>query len=131
MTLTKRYILRLFISLKYISANVIDRKRGQIVVSASTAEKSMKQAMECGSSCNVKAAEAVGEVLAMRLKVGGLDQGGEGNGIHVDVNKEVEKKGFKNRTKILAIVDALKNHGVKLVLNDGGKDGGTSNPSQF
>ncbi|KAI3852679.1 hypothetical protein MKX03_014001 [Papaver bracteatum] len=131
MTLTKRYILRLFMSLKYISANVIDRKRGQIVVSASTAEKSMKQAME--SSCNVKAAEAVGEVLAMRLKVGGLDQGGEGNGIHVNVNKEVEKKGFKNRTKILALVDALKNHGVKLVLDDddGKDDGDTSSPTQF
>ena len=35
----------------------------------------------------------------MRLKVEGLEQG-QGRGIHVDVNKEVEKKGFKNRNKL-------------------------------
>lgn len=35
----------------------------------------------------------------MRLKVEGLEHG-LGSGIHVDLNKEIEKKGFKNRTKI-------------------------------
>ncbi|KAK4857526.1 hypothetical protein QYF36_002043 [Acer negundo] len=55
-----------------------------------------------------EAAAIVGEVLAMRLKVEGLEQG-QGRGIHVDVNKEVEKKGFKNRTKIWAIAELLIN----------------------
>ncbi|KAA8550336.1 hypothetical protein F0562_002020 [Nyssa sinensis] len=56
----------------------------------------------------------------------GLEQG-QGRGIHVDVNKEVEKKGFKNRTKVWAIVNALKNNGVKLILDD--DDNSTSRPS--
>ncbi|KAJ8543903.1 hypothetical protein K7X08_025521 [Anisodus acutangulus] len=47
----------------------------------------MKRSLECGRTCNAKAAAIVGEVLAMRLKVEGLDQG-QGNGIHVNVNKE-------------------------------------------
>ncbi|KAG8637859.1 50S ribosomal protein L18 [Manihot esculenta] len=117
MTVLKRYVLRLFISLKYITANVVDRNNGRIVATASTVEHSIKNALECGRSCNAKAATVVGEVLAMRLKVEGLEQG-QGRGIHVNLNKEIEKKGFKNQTKIWAIVNALKNNGVKVVLDD-------------
>ncbi|XP_058216381.1 uncharacterized protein LOC131327300 [Rhododendron vialii] len=126
MTVLKRYVLRLFISLKYITANVVDRNNGQIVTSASTVEQSLKSTLECGRSCNAKAATVVGDVLAMRLKVEGLEHG-HGRGIHVDVNKEVEKKGFKNRTKIWAIVNSLKNNGVKLILDDDDNHG-TSRP---
>ncbi|KAE8692900.1 lysine-specific demethylase REF6-like [Hibiscus syriacus] len=71
----------------------------------------------CGRSCCAKAATIVGEVLAMRLKVEGLEQG-QGRGVRVDVNKEVEKKGFKNRTKVWAVVNALKNYGFKVVLDN-------------
>ncbi|XP_019465206.1 PREDICTED: uncharacterized protein LOC109363407 [Lupinus angustifolius] len=117
MTLTKRYVLRLFISLKYITANVVDRNNGRIVATSSSVEQSIKKSLECGRSCNAKAATIVGEVLAMRLKVDGLNEG-QGRGIHVNVAKEIEKKGFKNQTKVWAIVNALKNHGVKLVLDD-------------
>ncbi|PSR95215.1 50S ribosomal protein [Actinidia chinensis var. chinensis] len=123
MTVLKRYVLRLFISLKYITANVVDRNNGRIVASASTVEHSLKSTLECGRSCNAKAAAVVGDVLAMRLKVEGLEQG-LGRGIHVDVNKEVEKKGFKNRPKVWAIVNSLKNNGVKVILDD--DDNGTS-----
>ncbi|CAL8999620.1 unnamed protein product [Prunus brigantina] len=126
MTVVKRYVLRLFISLKYITANVVDRNNGRIVTSASTVEHSIKGSLECGRSCNAKAAAVVGEVLAKRLKVDGLDQG-QGRGIHVNVNNELEKKGFKNRTKIWAIVNALKNNGIKLILDD--NDENTSRPS--
>ncbi|EXC31779.1 50S ribosomal protein L18 [Morus notabilis] len=121
MTVLKRYVLRLFISLKYITANVVDRNNGRIVATASTVEHSIKNSLECGRSCNAKAATVVGEVLAMRLRVEGLEQG-QGRGIHVDVDKEIEKKGFKNRTKIWAIVNSLKNNGVKLVLEDNDKN---------
>ncbi|GFZ17860.1 uncharacterized protein LOC130766783 [Actinidia eriantha] len=126
MTVLKRYVLRLFISLKYITANVVDRNNGRIIATSSTVEHALKSTLECGRSCNAKAAAVVGEVLAMRLKVEGLEQG-QGRGIHVDVNKEVEKKGFKNRTKVWAIVNALKNNGVKLILDD--DDNGASRPS--
>ena len=63
----------------------------------------------------------------MQLKVDGLEQG-QGRGIRVDVNKEVEKKGLKNRTKVWAIVNALKSNGVKLML-DNDDDNGASRPS--
>ncbi|KAL0009692.1 hypothetical protein SO802_004800 [Lithocarpus litseifolius] len=126
MTVLKRYVLRLFISIKYITANVVDRNNGQIVVTASTVEHSIKESLECGRSCNVKAVAVVGEVFAMRLRVKGLEQG-QGRGIHVDLNKEVQKKGFKNRTKIWAIVNSLRNNGVKLILDD--DDDSTSQPS--
>ncbi|XP_043701923.1 50S ribosomal protein L18 [Telopea speciosissima] len=117
MTVMKRYVLRLFMSLKHITANVVDRNNGRIVATASTVEHSLKDTMECGRSCNAKAATVVGEVLAMRLKVEGLDQG-QGRGIHADARKEIEKKGFKNQTKIWAILNALKNNGVKLIIDD-------------
>lgn len=117
MTLLKRYMLRLFFSLKYITANVVDRNNGHIVATASTVEHALKNSLECGRSCNAKAAAIIGEVLAVRLKVEGLHQG-QGSGIHMDVNKEIEKKGFKNQTKVWAVVNALKNNGVKLILED-------------
>ncbi|KAF6150572.1 hypothetical protein GIB67_030373 [Kingdonia uniflora] len=98
MTLMKRYVLRLFISLKYITANVVDRNDGSIVATASTVEHALKEAFECGRTCNAKAAAAVGEVLAMRLKVEGLEHG-QGRGIHANVHKEIAKKGFKHHTK--------------------------------
>ncbi|KAI3460644.1 hypothetical protein Pfo_017307 [Paulownia fortunei] len=85
MTVLKRYVLRLFISLKYVTANV--------------------------------AAAVVGQVLAMRIRVEGLEQS-QGRGIYVDVNKEIKKKGFKNRTKVWAVVNALKSNRIKLLLED-------------
>ncbi|KAJ1399402.1 hypothetical protein SESBI_30336 [Sesbania bispinosa] len=84
---------------------------------SSTVEHAIKQSLECGRSCNAKAAAVVGEVLARRLKVEGLNEG-QGRGIHVNVSKEIEKKGFKSQTKVWAVVNALKNNGVKLILDD-------------
>ncbi|PKA61865.1 hypothetical protein AXF42_Ash008697 [Apostasia shenzhenica] len=110
----KRYVLRLFISLKYVTANVVDRKSGHIVVTASSVEKSLKEGLECGRACNAKAAAAVGEVLAMRLKVDGLAR----EAIHADATKEVAKKGFKNSAKVWAILNALRSQGINLILND-------------
>ncbi|GER39444.1 50S ribosomal protein L18 [Striga asiatica] len=117
MTLLKRYVMRMFISLKYITANVVDRNNGRIVATASTVENALKSTLECSRTCNAKAAAVVGEVLAMRLRVEGLENG-QGRGIYVDVGKEIERKGLQNRTKVWAIVNALKNNGVKLVLEN-------------
>ncbi|CAL1366885.1 unnamed protein product [Linum trigynum] len=122
MTVLKRYVLRLFISLKYITANVVDRNNGRIVATASTVEHSLKKTLECGRSCNAKAATVVGEVLAMRLKVEGLEHG-LGRGIHTNINKEIQKKGFKNRTKVWAVINGLRNNGVKLNIDDNVNDG--------
>uniref|UniRef100_A0A0D3H9R4 Uncharacterized protein n=2 Tax=Oryza TaxID=4527 RepID=A0A0D3H9R4_9ORYZ len=116
MSIAKRYVLRLFISLKYVTANVVDRQSGRVVLTASSVEKPLRDGLECGRTCNAKAAAAVGEVLAMRLKVDGLAR----EPIHADATKEVEKKGFKNRTKVWAILNALREHGVNLRLDDDG-----------
>ncbi|KAF0910664.1 hypothetical protein E2562_004658 [Oryza meyeriana var. granulata] len=116
MSLAKRYVLRLFISLKYVTANVVDRQSGRVVVTASSVERPLRDGLECGRTCNTKAAAAVGEVLAMRLKVDGLARAP----IHASAAKEVEKKGFKNRTKVWAILNALRDHGVNLRLDDDG-----------
>ncbi|QHN98628.1 50S ribosomal L18-like protein [Arachis hypogaea] len=75
--------------------------------------------LECGRSCNAKAVAVVGEVLAMRLKVEELKDG-QGRGIHLNVTKEIEKKGFKSQTNVWVIVNALKNNGVKLIDEDDG-----------
>ncbi|KAK1411376.1 hypothetical protein QVD17_37924 [Tagetes erecta] len=83
----------------------------------SVKEVRVENSLECGRTCNAKAATVVGEVLAMRLKVEGLESGRE-RGIHVDVEKELEKKDFKNRTKVWAVINSLKNNGVKLVLDE-------------
>jgi ribosomal protein L18 len=112
----KRYVLRLFMSLKHITANVVDRNNGRIVATASTVEHALKDAFQCGRTCNSKAAAAVGEVLAMRLKTEGLHQG-DGRGVHVDVDKEIQKRGFQSTAKVWAIVNAMKSSGVKLVLH--------------
>ncbi|XP_054791025.1 uncharacterized protein LOC129298720 [Prosopis cineraria] len=125
MSVLKRYVLRLFISIKYVTANVIDRNNGRIVATASTAEHAIKESLECRRTCNAKAAYVVGEVLAMRLKVEGLNEG-QGRGIHVNVNKEIEKKGFKSQTKVWAVVNALKSYGVKLILDDCNDDSSNS-----
>ncbi|KAI8524116.1 hypothetical protein RHMOL_Rhmol13G0124600 [Rhododendron molle] len=82
-----------------------------------TEEICAKNTLECGQSCNAEAAAVVGEVLAMRLKVEGLEQG-QGRWIHMDLNKEVEKKVFKNRTKVSANANALKSNRVKLILDE-------------
>ncbi|KAF3787821.1 hypothetical protein EJ110_NYTH22340 [Nymphaea thermarum] len=86
MSLTKRYVLKLFFSLKYTTANVVDRNNGRIVSSASSVEAALKHGFGCNRTCNAKAAAVVGEVLAMRIKVEGVPQ------IHCNVKKELDKE---------------------------------------
>ncbi|GMH09830.1 hypothetical protein Nepgr_011671 [Nepenthes gracilis] len=115
----RSYALRIFISLKFITANVVDRNSGGIVASASTVEQSVKSAFEYGRSSSPKAAAVVGEVLAMRLKVVGLDHPELAEcGIHADVHKEIKKKGLENSAKIWAVINALRYYGVKLIIDD-------------
>ncbi|KAK7277512.1 hypothetical protein RJT34_22526 [Clitoria ternatea] len=111
MRMRGRYVLRVFMSAKHMTANVA--VEGRVVASASTVEHTIREAFEWGRSCNAKAAAAVGEVLAMRLKTEepGL---GVGGGVHFDVEKEIEKKGAESGAIVLAVVNAFKNRGVKV-----------------
>jgi ribosomal protein L18 len=89
------------------TANLVDRQSGRVLVTASSIEKPLRDGLECGRACNTKATAAVGEVLAMRLRVDGLAS----EPIHAAAAKEVQTKGFKNRTKVWAILNALRDHG--------------------
>lgn len=51
----------------------------------------------------------------MRLRVEDLEHG-QRQRIHVAVKKKIEKKGFKNTTKIWAVLNDLMNNGVKVIL---------------
>lgn len=103
---TKRYMLRLFISAKHMTANVVDKSNGRTVATASTVEEAIKDAFEWGRSCNAKAAAAIGEVLAMRLKTEGLGSG-----------KEIQLKGLITSPNALAIVNALNTRGFRILIH--------------
>ncbi|KAI9122318.1 hypothetical protein K1719_007007 [Acacia pycnantha] len=102
----KRYLLRLFISAKHITANVMDESSCRIVATASTVEHAIKDAFDAKAS-----ASAIGEVLAMRLKTEGL-----GSGVHIDAAKEIQNKELHSCPKAWAIVTAMRNRGFSIVL---------------
>ncbi|XP_061337138.1 uncharacterized protein LOC133284166 [Gastrolobium bilobum] len=107
----RRCVLRVFMSAKHMTANVVvDGNDGRVVATASTVEHAIRNAFEWGRSCNEKAAASVGEVLAMRLKTEE-----PGIGVHFDVEKEIEKKGQDSGARVWALVNALRNRGVKVV----------------
>ena len=68
----------------------------------------LQDGLERGRACNTKAAAAaaVGEVVAMWLKVDGLAR--------EPIYTDAEKERFENQTKVWAILNALRSHGVKL-----------------
>ncbi|XP_028775202.1 uncharacterized protein LOC114752371 [Neltuma alba] len=102
----KRFLLRLFISVKHITANVMDESNGRIVATASTVEHAIKDAFDPRAS-----ASAIGEVLAMRLKAEGL-----GSGARIDAAKEIENKELHTCPKARAIVNAMRSRGLHIVL---------------
>eukprot|EP01018_Ginkgo_biloba_P013556 Gb_33685 [translate_table: standard] len=112
MVLTTPYFLRMFFSYKYITANVVDRDKGHIVATTSSIERELKNHFECKITYNAKAAGIVGDILAMRIKVEGLPV------IYSNIQKELNK-GFKNRTKIWALINSLRARDVNLI-NDVG-----------
>ena len=116
-----RYVLRVYTSAKHMTANVVDATHdGRVVASASTVEHAIKGAFGWGRRCDSKAAEAVGQVLAMRLKTeepAGVTVG-MGGEVHVDMEREIEKKEKDSGDKVWAVVNALRNRGLKVVLHN-------------
>lgn len=116
--MARRFVLKVYVSAKHMTANVVDWQHRRVVASASTVEKSISDEFELGRSCNVKAAAAsIGEVLAMRLKTeeAGIGMGG---GVHMDVEKEIEKKSVDTGPEVWAVVDALRKRGVKVFVEN-------------
>ncbi|XP_074313895.1 uncharacterized protein LOC141649094 [Silene latifolia] len=119
---TKSYKLRLFISLKFITANVLDQSNGNLVQQASTIEHALKRAFDVGHTTTPKSGAIIGEVLARRVKLEAIhNHPGLERGLHVDVKKEVEKKGVDdvraNDKIVWAILHALKGNGIKIIID--------------
>ena len=67
---TERPRLAIYRSLKHISAQVIDDRKGQTLVSASSTEKDLRS----GSGGNLDAARRIGQVIAERALAKGIEQ---------------------------------------------------------
>ncbi|KAK9691988.1 hypothetical protein RND81_09G233600 [Saponaria officinalis] len=118
----KSYKLRLFISPKFITANILDQSNGNLVAQSSTIEHALKRAFDVGRVTTVKSGTIIGEVLARRVMLEALHHHRDlARGIHVDVRKEVEKKGVDdivaNSNIVWAILHALKGNGVKIIVD--------------
>ncbi|KAL8127662.1 hypothetical protein AgCh_014535 [Apium graveolens] len=114
------HVLKLHISVKFITANIVNRTTGDLIATASTVEHCIKNSFDCGRFSNPKAAAAVGEVLAKRFKLASFSGGGDvaARAIYADVNREIEKKGSEKSQMIWSVVNALKSDGLKIVLTD-------------
>ncbi|XP_019430656.1 PREDICTED: uncharacterized protein LOC109337991 [Lupinus angustifolius] len=98
-----------------MTANVVEWNERRVVAEASTVEHAISNAFEWGRSCNEKAAESIGEVLAMRLKT---EEPGARSGVHIDVENEIKKKGVECKEGIWAVINALRNRGVKVITDE-------------
>ncbi|XP_058784287.1 uncharacterized protein LOC131659060 [Vicia villosa] len=117
--MARRLVLKVYVSAKHMTANVVDWNHKRVVASASTVEKSISDAFELGKNCDKKAAGCVGEVLAMRLKTEEPEIVlGGGGGVYMDVEKEIEKKSVDTGTEVWAVVDALRRRGVKVFVDN-------------
>ena len=67
---TERPRLAIYRSLKHISAQVIDDRQGQTLVSASSTEKDLRS----GSGGNLDAARRIGQAIAERAIAKGIEQ---------------------------------------------------------
>jgi large subunit ribosomal protein L18 len=86
---------------KNISCQVIDDQKGVTLAFASSLEKALK-ATFAGSAGNVKAAAAVGALLADRAK---------GLGI---VSMQFDRNGYKFHGRLKALVEAARKAGLKI-----------------
>lgn len=89
--------LSVFRSSRHISAQVIDDTSGRTMVSASTLEKELRK----GSTGDVKAAAAVGKLLAQRAKAAGVTA------------VVFDRGGFKYHGRVAALADAAREEGLE------------------
>ncbi|XP_021770630.1 uncharacterized protein LOC110734789 [Chenopodium quinoa] len=131
MTMVRKaaYELRLHISLKYITANVLDKSDGSLVAQVSSIEHAIKRAFELGRTTkNPHAATVVGEVLSRRIKLEALHRNHQGldDGIHANVYKQVQKKGVEdaaaNAKIVWGIINTLRDNGIRIIVEDDNGD---------
>jgi large subunit ribosomal protein L18 len=90
--------LAVFRSNKHISAQVIDDRSGRTLASASTVEKSLRDA---GGTGNKSAAASVGRLVAERAKAAGV------------TSVVFDRGGFQYHGRVAAVADAAREAGLE------------------
>ncbi|KAI4313202.1 hypothetical protein L6164_026199 [Bauhinia variegata] len=98
----KPYVLKMHFTNKYVSAQVIHTPTATVASSASSQEKALRSSLE--TKRDVAAAAKIGKILAERL----LHQGIPAVSVHL-------KREQKYHGKVKAVVDSIKDAGIKLV----------------
>ena len=91
--------LSVFRSSKHIYAQVIDDRKGETVVSASSVEKEMRSGLKTGA--DIEAAKAVGKLLAERAASKGI------------TDLVFDRGGYRYHGRVKALADAAREGGLK------------------
>jgi large subunit ribosomal protein L18 len=94
-----RVRLSVFRSSKHIYAQVIDDRKGETVVSASSVEKEMRSGLKTGA--DVEAAKAVGKLLAERAASKGI------------TDLVFDRGSYRYHGRVKALADAAREGGLK------------------
>ncbi|GMP60442.1 hypothetical protein CsSME_00023311 [Camellia sinensis var. sinensis] len=98
----KPYILKMHFTNKFVSAQVIHSPTATVASAASSQEKALRSSME--STRDVAAAAKIGKILGERLLVNEIPA------VSVFLKREQKYHG-----KVKAVIDSLKEAGIKLV----------------
>ncbi|MCO5614685.1 hypothetical protein L7F22_068969 [Adiantum nelumboides] len=98
----KLYVLKVFFSNKYITAQVFHTPTKTVAAAACSQEKDLREKMESHSDC--RAAAKIGEVLANRLREKEIPA------IHFYYSKEQRYHG-----KLKSLIDGIREHGISFV----------------
>jgi large subunit ribosomal protein L18 len=94
--------LSVFRSVAHVYVQVIDDRSGTTIAAASTVEPTLKAALESGAKGgNIKGAEAIGKVIAERLKAKGITR------------VVFDRNGFLYHGRIKAVADAARSAGLE------------------
>ena len=98
----KPYVLKMHFTNKFVSAQVIHTPTATVASSASSQEKALRPSME--SSRDVAAAAKIGKILGERLLLKDIPA------VSIHLKREQKYHG-----KVKAVVDSLRDAGVKLL----------------
>lgn len=98
----KPYVLRMHFSNKYVSAQVVHTPTATVASAASSQEKALRPSME--STRDVAAAAKIGKILGERLLL-----------MDIPAVSVFYKRDQRYHGKVKAVIDSLKEAGVKLI----------------
>ncbi len=94
------YRLAVFRTPRHIYAQLIAPSAAEVVATASTLEKGLREGLD-GKTGNIAAAAAVGKAIAEKAKAAGIDQ------------VAFDRSGFKYHGRVKALADAARENGLQ------------------